>query len=186
MNDHKKLPMRQLPVTVYKDDPATKPLAEWNEIWTARNPATGEFVLCLRHGWWDEENKQPHFDVPVLSEPFKTEEEADAAMERQIEGLASDGWVHQFTTAFDAAIMNGRGIKIMTEPEQQNAVLEVIRGQGCLTVSEIANGARMKERDAIKMIRKLLSIGHIEECEIGSTTYRVPLATVGGNRGQRR
>jgi hypothetical protein len=186
MVDHKKLPMTRLPVTVYKDDPATNPMAEWHEIWSAKNPATSEFVLCQRHGWWDEQNKQAHFNVPILSEPFKTEPAVDAAMDQQLTGLAADGWIHQFTTVFDAAIMNGRGIKIMTEAEQQNAVFDVIRAQGGITVSEIANRARITEADAMKMVRRLLAIAHIEECEIDSGTYRVPTPMQGVNKGTRR
>jgi hypothetical protein len=186
MTDHKKLPMTRIPVTVYKDDPATKPVSEWHEIWTARNPTTAEFVLCQRHGWWDEQDKQAHFNVPILSEPFKTEPEVDVAMDAQIRGLSADGWIHHFTTEFDPAIMTGRGIKLMTETERQNAVLEVIRNQAGLTASEIANRARITQADAIKMIRKLLHIAHIEEVQIGSETYRIPVPMQGINKGTRR
>lgn len=186
MDEQKKLPMTRLPVTVYKDDPAIKPLAEWHEIWTARNPDSGKFVLCERHGWWDEQDKQAHFNVPVLSEPFDTEPKADAAMDEQIRALEADGWIHKFTTVFDPAILAGRGIKIMTDDEAQNTVLQVIRGQAGLSASEIANRARLTEADGIKVIRKLYSITQIEECAIGSGTYRVPLPMQGSDRGARR
>lgn len=187
MTEHKKFPMRKLPVTVYRDDPFVHPMAEWHELWTAQNPTTSEFVLCQHHGWWDEETKQAHFNVPVLSEPFKTEEAADAALDQEISSLAADGWIHQFTTVFDPDIMQGRGIKIMTEPERQNAVFEVIKSQGGLTASEIANRARIMESDAIKVIRILRSIDRVEEYPTGSETYRVPPpAQQGGDKGQRR
>lgn len=62
----------------------------------------------------------------------------------------------------------------MTELEQQSTVLEVIRGQEDLTASNIANRARITERDAVKMIRKLRCITLIEEHPIGSETYRIP------------
>jgi hypothetical protein len=169
-----------------KDDPATKPLAEWHEIWTAKNPATRKFVLCERHRWWDEQDKQAHFNVPVLSEPFDTELKADAAMDEEIRALEADGWIHKFTTVFDPGILAGRGIKIMTDDEAQNTVLEVIRGQAGLSATEIANRARLTEADAIKIIRKLYSIALIEECSIASGTYRVPLPKQGSNQGARR
>jgi hypothetical protein len=104
--------MTRFPVTVYKNEPATTPLAEWHEIWTARNPATGEWILCERHGWWDDAIKQPHFNVPILSEPFKTEPEADAAMDARINALDSEGWIHKYTVAFDPLTGGGKGVRI--------------------------------------------------------------------------
>jgi hypothetical protein len=110
--EHRKLPMTSFPITVYKDDPATTPIAEWHEIWTARNPETSEWVLCQRHGWWDETNKQAHFNVPVLSEPFKTEPEVNTAMDSQIDALGKDGWIHKFTIVFDPLTGGGKGVRI--------------------------------------------------------------------------
>jgi hypothetical protein len=101
-----------MPVTVYKSDPATTPFAEWHEIWTGQNPATGEWILCQRHGWWDETNKMTYFDVPILSEPFKTEPEVDAAMDAQINSLGVDGWNYKFTTVFDPVTRGGKGVRI--------------------------------------------------------------------------
>jgi len=54
-------------------------------------PTTGNFVLCERLGWWAEQDKQAHFNVPVLSEPFDAEPKADAAMDERIKALEADG-----------------------------------------------------------------------------------------------
>jgi hypothetical protein len=40
----------------------------------------------------NETNKKAYFDVPILSEPFKTEPEVDAAIDAQINSLGVDGW----------------------------------------------------------------------------------------------
>jgi len=99
--NHREMAMARIPVTLYKDDPEQTPTpAEWHEIWCARNPA-GEWVLCERHGWWDNDKKQAHFNVPILSEPFKTEKEANDAVDARIKRLEGEGWIHKFTTTID-------------------------------------------------------------------------------------
>jgi hypothetical protein len=98
---HRQMAMARIPVTVYKEDPQTATPAEWHEVWVAFNPMTGEWVLCQRHGWWDEAGKQAHFDVPVLSEPFKSTHEADKAMDAEIQTLEQQGWTHKFTTVIN-------------------------------------------------------------------------------------
>jgi hypothetical protein len=110
--EQRDLRMSVFPVTVYKDDPATNPLAEWNEIWTAQNPSSGEWILCIRHGWWDTPNNRAHFNVPTLSEPFKTEAQVEAAMDSHIATLEAEGWIHKFTTVFDPTTGGGKGVRI--------------------------------------------------------------------------
>jgi len=109
--NHLELSVTRIPVTIYKEHPDTTPIAEWHEIWTARQPVTGEWILCERHGWWEEANKTPHFNVPILSEPFKTEPEVDAAMDARIEALRSEGWIHRFTQVFDPTTGGGKRLK---------------------------------------------------------------------------
>jgi hypothetical protein len=113
--DQKSQPMTSMPVSVYKVEPEKDPVAEWHELWTAHKPATNEFILCRRHGWWDGEKKRAHFNVPVLSAPFKTAEDAYAAMGEELEGLAASGWIHQYTLAFDPTTGGGKGVKL-TKP----------------------------------------------------------------------
>jgi hypothetical protein len=99
---HRQMAMARIRVTVYKEDPEKSATpAEWHEIWVAFNPQSNEWVLCQRHGWWDDANKQTHFDVPTLSAPFKTEPEANAAMDAEIQILDKQGWTHRFTTTID-------------------------------------------------------------------------------------
>jgi hypothetical protein len=99
---HRQMAMARIPITVYKEDPEkTATPAEWHEVWVAFNAQSNEWVLCQRHGWWDEAGKQAHLDVPVLSEPFKTEPEANAAMDAEIQSLDQQGWTHRFTTVIN-------------------------------------------------------------------------------------
>lgn len=103
--DHREMNLARIPITLYKDDPDTQAIAEWHEVFLATN-ADEEVVLCERHGWWDEANKKPHFNVPILSEPFKTEEQANAAFDARIKTLDGEGWIHKLTTILD--YRNGR------------------------------------------------------------------------------
>jgi hypothetical protein len=98
---HREMTLDRIPVTVYKEDPAhaTAP-AEWHEVWTATNTAE-EWVLCERHGWWDEAKRQAYFNVPILSEPFKTGNQVDDAFHARIRQLDSEGWIHKLTTTID-------------------------------------------------------------------------------------
>ena len=89
-----------VPTTLYKQDPEQTPTAEWHEVGCARNPS-GEWFLWERHGWWDNDNKRVHFDVPILSEPFKTESDMGVAFTARIQTLERGGWVYKFTTTFD-------------------------------------------------------------------------------------
>jgi hypothetical protein len=99
---HRQMAMVRIPVTVYKEDPEkTATPAEWQEVWVGHNPKSGEWVLCKRHGWWEDANKQPHFDVPILSEPYRTEAAANAAMDAEIQSLHQQGWTHKFTTVIN-------------------------------------------------------------------------------------
>lgn len=96
------LGMARTPVTVYKEDPQMTPHpAEWEEIWIGYDGASGQWVVCKRHGWWDEANKQSLWNVPTLSLPFKTQSEANAAMDDEIERLDQQGWIHKFTTTIN-------------------------------------------------------------------------------------
>jgi hypothetical protein len=113
--DQKSLPMTSMPITVYKVEIGKGEITEWHELWTARRPETDEFILCQRHGWWDEPNKMPRYNVPVLSEPHKTDQAATLAMRDQLERLAKQGWVHQYTLAFDPTTGGGKGVKL-TKP----------------------------------------------------------------------
>ena len=98
--DQPKLNKARIPITLYKEDPEQTPgpaPAEWHEVWCATNPA-GEWVLCERYGWWDNANKQALFNVPILSEPFTTEKEANDAVDTRIKVLEGEGWIHKLTT----------------------------------------------------------------------------------------
>ena len=110
--DQKSLPMKSMPVTVYRVEPGKDVIAEWHELWTAHRTDTNEFILCQRHGWWDEQNKKPHYDVPVLSEPHETDEAAYIAMGNELQKLAGQGWVHQYELAFDPTTGGGKGVKL--------------------------------------------------------------------------
>ena len=41
----------------------------------------------------NETKKKAYFAVPILSEPFKTEPEVDAAIDGQINSIGVDGWI---------------------------------------------------------------------------------------------
>ncbi len=104
--------MTGMPVTVYEVEPGKGMIAEWHELWTAHKAETNEYLFCQRHGWWDEDNKQALYNVPVLSEPFKTADDAAAAMSEELEQLADKGWIHQYTLTFDPATGGGKAVKL--------------------------------------------------------------------------
>lgn len=103
--DSRKLELARIPITLYKDDPDSQGVAEWHEVWLATN-ANQEWVLCENHGWWDEANKRAHFNVPILTEPFETEGQANAAFDARIRTLEGEGWIHKLTSVID--YRNGR------------------------------------------------------------------------------
>lgn len=97
--DHTSFDVVGFPITMYKQDPEQTPIAEWHELGGARS--TNVWYLWERHGWWDNANKEAHFNVPILSEPFKNEHQALAAFEKRVKDLEKEGWRHKFTTTFD-------------------------------------------------------------------------------------
>jgi hypothetical protein len=112
MDEQKKLLVRGTPITVYKQEPTTATPAEWHEVWIAERPETGEWILCQRHGVWNEAEKKAYLDVPVLSAPFRTEEQAEAELDQQIRFLDGIGFIHKYTLVWDSKIMGMRGEKL--------------------------------------------------------------------------
>jgi hypothetical protein len=112
MDEQKRLPMRTVPITVYKEEPTTEGPSEWHEIWIAERPETSEWILCQRHGIWNEAEKKAYFDVPVLSAPFETEEQVQAELDEQIKFLDGIGFTHKYTLVWDPEIMGMRGEKL--------------------------------------------------------------------------
>jgi hypothetical protein len=84
---------------MYKEEPDQNALAEYHEVFPAR--LEQEFGLIDFHGWWDDKEGKPHFNRQILSEPHKTEAEADAATEKRIAWLESQGWTIKLTSYFD-------------------------------------------------------------------------------------
>jgi hypothetical protein len=101
--DSRKLELARIPITLYKDDPDSQGVAEWHEVWLATT-VNQEWVLCENHGWWDEAKKRSHFNVPILTEPFGTEGEANAAFDARIKTLDGEGWIHKLTSIIDYRI----------------------------------------------------------------------------------
>jgi hypothetical protein len=89
-----------MPTTLYRQDPEKVGFTEWYELAGARDRADNWYFL-ERRGWWDSENKKPHFDVPILSEPHKTEADVLTAIRARIKTLDSEGWTYKFTRTFD-------------------------------------------------------------------------------------
>jgi hypothetical protein len=126
MDAQKKLRVLSVPVTVYEKEPTPESSpAEWHEPWTAERPETGEWVLCVRHGWWDEQTNKAHFDVPTLSAPFKTEDEVEAAKDKKIDGLVARGFIHKYTLQWDAKIM---GMSCQDDNLARDSVRQIFRG----------------------------------------------------------
>jgi hypothetical protein len=44
-------------------------------------------------------------------EPFKTEDEVEKAMDDEIEGFGSRGFIHKYTLQWDSSSMGMRGVK---------------------------------------------------------------------------
>jgi hypothetical protein len=108
--DSRNLALARIPITVYKEDPnQSETLSEWHEVWLATDAAE-QWFLCENHGWWDEAAKKAHFAVPILSEPYKNEEEANAGFDARINTLDREGWIHKMTCVLD--YRNGRIIPI--------------------------------------------------------------------------
>ena len=45
-------------------------------------PPEGRYLLEVRHGWWDEPNKEALGKRPLISSPFETWDEAETAFKR--------------------------------------------------------------------------------------------------------
>jgi hypothetical protein len=87
------------PITMYKEDPANNHLAEYYSVLYARDPQG--YALVDLHGWWEEEQGKPHFNQEVLSEPHKTPDETNAAMDERVAWLEKQGWTFKLTAHFD-------------------------------------------------------------------------------------
>jgi hypothetical protein len=88
--------------TLYKTDhPQTEPRAEFYALTLYTADEFHSLPIFLReiHGWWHEEKKRiVHFAKTFdPEEGFATLEEAEAAMDRQIEHRASEEFRHLFT-----------------------------------------------------------------------------------------
>jgi hypothetical protein len=88
------------PITIYRNSPFGDPFAEWHEVWCERLPS-GEAKVGNRHGWWDDGEKKPHYNVTVYSELFKDETLAVAEYDKRLTELASQGFIHKLQSVFD-------------------------------------------------------------------------------------
>jgi hypothetical protein len=98
------------PITRYKNDPATTRVEEWHEIWGAHD--SGKWYLCERYGVWNENDKQAPVNVPVLTEPFDSENEMGDSIDARIQKLDSEGWKHKYQAYVDMRLSRLVGRRI--------------------------------------------------------------------------
>jgi len=73
---------------------------EYYEI--ALNEQDDEFgiarpTLRVFHGWWDESQEKARNNFLILRIPYTSEDDADAAFEKQLAYYAAQGFIHSFT-----------------------------------------------------------------------------------------
>src|SRR5256885_17171870 len=95
------------PITIYKASPVGDPFAEWHEVWCERLP-TGEVNVGNKHGWWDDQEKHPHYSAPVYSELFKDEGGAIMEYDKRLNELAAQGFTYKLTSVYDNATSSWR------------------------------------------------------------------------------
>jgi len=91
--------MSRGPITLYKKSPFDDPFGEWHEIWCQRLPDGAK--VGNRHGWWDDQRKEPHYNVPVYSEIFQTESDADLAFDKRLAEIVAQGFTFKLGTFYD-------------------------------------------------------------------------------------
>jgi hypothetical protein len=83
---------------VKSDRPEDFTDAEYRQLFI--RPATpsedGVYVVVVYQGWWSEAAKEPIHPRTLFSDYFATFEEADAAYEKHLSHVVSEGFVHSF------------------------------------------------------------------------------------------
>lgn len=92
--------MSRGPITLYKQSPFEDPFGEWHEIWCQRL-SDGAARVGNRHGWWDDQQKERHYNAPVYSERFKKESDADIEFDKRLTEIVAQGFIFKLGTYYD-------------------------------------------------------------------------------------
>jgi len=65
----------------------------------------------------------------------------------------------------------------LSNQEDRQRVLDAIKQTPCMSKEQIAEATGLTVNEVIPALRELMSVCDIEECVIGSETYRVPQHT---------